>query len=202
MKNLLMVNKVLMATLMLSASANVFAIQKCQDSEGKWHYGDNADQYCTETKVTTLNDRGFVKETLEAPKTAEELAAEELALQEEAKAAEQKRKEQEERDRILSIYEQESDIDRQRDNQLASVDGNIRVHQAYLKQMDAKVLRLEGKSTKAKGKRKEDIDAELLASKERIKEFSAELERLQAQKLNIAEKFAREKKLYREFTEG
>ena len=178
---------------------DALAIKKCKDADGKWHYGDNAQQFCEDAKVTTLTQRGFVKDTMDAPKTEEELAQEAKLLEQEKQEAERERQEQAERDRILSIYEREADIDRQRDNKLASVDGNIRVHKAYLKQMDAKVIRLEEKSSSARGKRKELIDTELVASKERIEEFSTELKRLEAQKVSITEKFAREKELYKKF---
>ena len=186
---------------LLALAPNAHAIKKCKDADGKWHYGDTAEDACATSEVTTLTKRGFVKDTLDAPKTEEELQIEaerELKLQEEL-ALEKER--QDERDRILSIYEREEDIDRQRDNQLASVDGNIRVHKAYLKQMDAKIKRLEGKSATAPAYQKEKIEKELAASKSRVTEFSAELKRLEDQKVSISEKFANEKKLYRELKE-
>ena len=181
---------------------NANAIQKCKDSEGKWHYGDTAEETCANSKVTTLTDRGFVKETLDAPKTEEERQIEadrERRLEEEL--AEQKKK-QDERDRVLSIYEREEDIDRQRDNKLASVEGNIRVHVAYLKQMGAKIKRLEGKAATAPAYNKEKFEKEIAASKSRVVEFTEELERLKQQKVTIAEQFANEKELYREYKKG
>jgi len=122
-----------------------YAIKKCQDANGKWHYGDIAVQECQRTKVTTLNGRGFIENEKEAPKTEQQIQKEksDLALIE-AKAAKLKEIE-DERYRILSIYETEADIDRQRDNQLQSVDGTIAVHKAYLKAMNAKIERLERK---------------------------------------------------------
>lgn len=186
------------AIALMAVAPNVHAIKKCKDAEGKWHYGDNAEEQCETTKVTTLSNRGFVKETLDAPKTEEEKRVEAEMQRKEAEELARLKKEQEERDRILSIYERESDIDRQRDNKLASIDGNIRVHKAYLKQMDSKIKRLEGKSATANGKYKEDLDKEVVASKSRVKEFSTELKRLEQQKVNITKKFANEKKLYRE----
>lgn len=182
-------------------SFSAMAIQKCKDADGKWHYGDFAQDKCNTSKVTTLNDRGFITDTTDAPKTEEEKMVEaEIKRKEEEELAEIKDR-QDERNRILSIYEREEDIDRQRDNQLASVAGNIRVHKAYLKQMDSKIKRLETKSAESKGRHKKAFDAELLASKARVEEFSAELVRLEEQSKTIAEKFAIEKKLYRELTD-
>ena len=152
--------------------------------------------------MTTLTGRGFVKDVEAAPKTEAELKAEAMLKEQKEKEDELARQEKEEKERILSIYEKESDIDRQRDNQLESVDGNIRVHKAYLKQMDTKVSRLEGKSAQSRGKRKELIEDELTASKLRIEEFTAELKRLETQRESIVERFAREKKLYKDIKEG
>ncbi len=190
------------ALVLMLVSPNALAIKKCKDAEGKWHYGDTAEEMCETTKVTTLNDRGFVKETLEAPKTEEEKRVEAEIAAKEAAEAERERKKQEERERILSIYEREEDIDRQRDNKLESIDGNIRVHKAYLKQMDKKITRLEGKATTARGKYKQDLEKEIVASKARVEEFGVELKRLERQKVSITKRFAYEKKLYRELKGG
>ena len=191
--------KVITFFMILLGAGDAFAIQKCQDSQGKWHYGDNAEDICENSEVTTLTERGFVKDKLEAPKTEEEIAVEAALLEKKREEEQRKRIELEERDRVLSIYEEEADIERQRDNKLASVDGNIRVHKAYLKQMDAKLLRLQEKAGVAKGKRKETIEMEILESQSRVKEFSTELKRLEEQKVGISKKFAREKELYKKF---
>jgi len=192
----------LLVTLSVVLSPDAYAIKKCKDSEGKWHYGDTAEEACDTSKVTTLSKRGFVKDTLEAPKTAEEKRIDAEVARKAEEELTRIKKEQEERDRILSIYEREEDIDRQRDNKLASVDGNIRVHKAYLKQMDAKIKRLEIKSTSSVGMQKERFEKELVASKSRIEEFSTELQRLEEQKGEITERFAQEKKLYREYNDN
>ncbi len=185
----------------LLATQHAFAIKKCKDEDGNWHYGDHAEDKCATTKVTTLTDRGFIAETLEAPKTEEEKQAEAEKLQREQEELVRLQKRQEERDRILSIYETEDDIDRQRDNQIESIDSNIKVHEAYLKQMDGKIKRLETKAAAAgPGKIKDDLEQELLRSKGRVEEFSKELESLKIQRAETADKFAEEKRLYRELT--
>ena len=99
-------------------SSPVYAIKKCQDADGRWHYGDVAVAQCNKSKVTTLNDRGFIDAQKDAPKTEEQLQKEKEAQAE--IDAEMARKEaiDKERNRVLSIYETEADIDRQRDNQI------------------------------------------------------------------------------------
>ena len=191
----------LMLITCLFVTQNAFAIKKCKDEDGNWHYGDHAEDKCTTTKVTTLTERGFIAETLEAPKTEEEKQAEAEKLRKEQEELARLQKRQEERDRILSIYETEQDIDRQRDNQIESIDSNIKVHEAYLKQMDGKIKRLETKVAAAgAGKTKDNLEKELIRSKGRVVEFSKELEGLKVQRTKTAEKFAEEKRLYRELT--
>jgi len=62
------------ANLLIAAPAH--AIKKCKDADGKWHYGDIAVRACQQSKITTLNKRGFVKDEKSAPKTDDELKAE------------------------------------------------------------------------------------------------------------------------------
>lgn len=181
-------------------SPNALAIKKCKDQDGNWHYGDFAEEKCRVSKVTTLNDRGFVQDSIDAPKTDEEKKIEAERLKKEQEEAERLAREREEKERILSIYETEADIDRQRDNQLTSVENNIKVHRAYLNQMDSKLERLNNLIKTGKGKKKARAEAELVAATGRVEEYTEELKKLEIQKKAIAEKFAQEKKLYLELT--
>ena len=188
----------IMVLTLLSATP-AYAIKKCKDADGKWHYGDIAVAACKQSKITTLNDRGFIDTERAAPKTAEELKAEEEALAKIEAEEKIKRAEQNERNRILSVYETEADIDRQRDNQLNSVDSNIAVHKSYLKSMDAKVIRLQKQADEANGKtQKEKLLASLEQSKKKIQNSNQELQKLIDQKKQIMDKFATEKEVYRE----
>lgn len=182
-------------------ASNAHAIKKCQDAEGKWHYGDGAAKECDTAKVTELNNRGFVKGEEEAPKTKEQIEAERETVEklEEMRLAQQKEKE--ERERILSVYQSESDIDRQLDNQIYSVDSSITVHQVYLKGMAEKIARLEKQQPDLKGFRKQANLEEIETSKAKIAEFETELKSLENQKKEIQERFAREKELYRALQE-
>ena len=189
--------KIAIVFLLFSLSSPTFAIKKCKDAEGKWHYGDVAVDQCENSKVTTLNERGFITEEKEAPKTEEELAleAEQNALVEQQEK--QRLADEEEKRRVLSIYETESDIDRLRDNQLQSVEGNIEFHKAYLKNMGTRIARSEDKLAETKGATdKQKIATELEQAKSRVAEFEHELASLQQQKIDISDRFAREKELY------
>jgi hypothetical protein len=174
------------------------AIKKCQDSDGNWHYGDIAVAQCNKSKVTTLNDRGFIASEKDAPKTPEQIQKE---ADEKAKAeaeVERIQAEEDERIRILSVYETEADIDRQRDNQIGSVNSNIAVHQAYVKSVSARIQRLEKKGADFTGGRKELNLEQIAEAQARVDESNAELIKLAEHKTVIMKRFAEEKKIYLE----
>lgn len=174
------------------------AIKKCQDSDGNWHYGDIAVDQCNKSKVTTLNSRGFIASEKDAPKTPEQIQKE---ADENAKAeadAERIQAEEDERIRILSVYETEADIDRQRDNQIDSVNSNMAVHKAYVKSVTAKIQRLKKKGADFTGGRKKLNLEQIAEAQARVDESTSELIKLEEQKTSIAQRFAEEKKIYHE----
>lgn len=178
--------------------SSAHAIKKCQDAEGKWHYGDISVAQCSKSKVTTLNDRGFIESEKDAPKTEEQIQQEKQASELADAEAANIRAKQDERNRILSVYETEADIDRQRDNQIDSVASNIAVHRAYLKSVGAKIERLKAKSAGLTKWKKENNLKQITEAEARIQESSTELEKLVKQKVLIMERFDREKKIYLE----
>jgi len=111
------------------------------------------------------------------------------------------RHQQDERNRILSVYQSEADIDRQMDNQMYSVDSNIAVHNVYLKSMTAKVTRLEAKKAATKEKHRSRIQTQIDEASKNIVDKKKELEALIAQKEQIKVRFQREKELYRSLQE-
>lgn len=190
----------LMLTLLLPATSH--AIKKCQDADGKWHYGDTAVDECERSKVTTLNNRGFISSEDEAPKTQEELAAEEASLAKERAEEQRIEEEKAERERLLSIYQTEADIDRQLDNQIYSVDSSIAVHKVYLKGMQEKVDRLKIKKSSQKGSPAERTQGEIDQALTKIKASEEELKQLDEQKKAIQARFAREKELFLSIKQG
>jgi len=178
--------------------SSAHAIKKCQDAEGKWHYGDIAVAQCEKSKVTTLDKRGFIASEKDAPKTEEQLQKEKEASAELEAELARKQAEDNEKSRILNIYETVADIDRQRDNQINSVASNIAVHKAYLKSLTAKIERLKVNGAELSGFRKKRNVEEITDAEARIKDSSIELEKLIKQKGAIIERFDREKKIYRE----
>lgn len=111
---------------------NVFAIAKCQDATGKWHYGTSVSSKCAQSEITKLNDRGVVKDKLAAPKTEQELAAEKASKEEAEKTRLVEQEERDQKNRILSVYEVEGDIERARQNNLRSINQQVVLHNAYV----------------------------------------------------------------------
>jgi len=189
--------KAMTCVALFTASHTSHAVQKCQDADGKWHYGDIAVIECENSKITTLDDRGFIEDEVARPKTDEELAEEAKAALDAEKEAERLREIEKNKQRILSIYETEADIDRHRDNQLDSVNGNIAVHKAFLKSQEERIKRAEQKKAVTKhlsAKKRLSEDIELV--KGRIQTYQSALEKLLVQKEQIVERFTREKALY------
>lgn len=173
------------------------AVQKCQDADGKWHYGDIAVAACENSKITTLDERGFIEDELAPPKTEEELASEARAATQAEEEAERMRLEEENKLRILSIYETEADIDRHRDNQLDSVNGNIAVHKAFLKSQEARIKRNQAKIEITKHlAAKKRLTQDIEDVKGRMQTYQSALEKLLDQKEQIVKKFDSEKALY------
>ena len=190
---------VLLSLPFLLLSGPAHAIKKCKDAEGKWHYGDIAVEQCKESKITTLNDRGFIKDQDEAPLTAEQRALEAKDQAEAQKQLDQKNKVEQERQRVINVYESEVDIDRQRDNQLDSVQSSIAVHEDYLKSMDIRVAHYDRQLAKARVQKSIDqINGRRNTALQAIKDSKQEIAALERQKKEIVSKFDREKKVYRE----
>ena len=189
----------MLAGLGAMASTNAWAIKKCQDSEGKWHYGDFAVQECNQSKITTLDERGIVKEEREAPLTDEEKEAQADALRLENERIAKEEAEREERNRILSIYETEADIERQRDNQLYSVQSNLDVTKAYIKSLKDRQARNKVRTAAITNTvLKQKAEADDLELKDKIVSAEKQVLDLTQQKKSVEEKFERELELYRE----
>jgi len=198
MKNNCLIFTTLLSVIVLIPQS-AMAITKCKDADGKWHYGDVAVSQCEDSKVTKLNERGFVTDEIPAAKSLEEQQAEAARLAE--KQAEEDRliHENNEKLRVLSIYESEDDIDRLRDNQLSSIQSNIAVHEAYLKSMKNRVEDYKVKQeTLTSNVVKQTYQDKIDEAESRIDSSAQELENLNKQKEQVVEKFLQEKALYHE----
>lgn len=121
-------------------------IKKCQDTAGKWHYGDNADAACAKSKVTEINQEGIKKKEVAAPLTEQELKERELRKDE----IEREKKQVEEQKRrdglLLATYGHEDDIGYTRDRKLAQLESSIKASEETLKSLRALLTRLEAQA--------------------------------------------------------
>lgn len=179
------------------ANSSFAGMKKCKDAEGKWHYGDTAVKSCENSKITTLTKRGFIDAEQSPPKTHQQLLEEGLAAEKLAKEQAEEKANIDEKRRILSIYETEADIDRQRDNKLNSVNSNIDVHDAYVKGMEARIARYETKLSQLKtAPAKSEMLRKIEQAKLRVADSVIEREELITQRNEITLRFVKEKELY------
>jgi predicted nucleic acid-binding Zn-ribbon protein len=98
---------------------------------------------------------------------------------------------------VLGIYETEADIDRQRENQLDSVQRNMDVYIAYLRGMNKRISRNETKLQELKSKpAKDKLSKEIASAKLRVKDSRDQLGKMIVQKEQIIAKFKKEKEIY------
>lgn len=122
------IQSVLGLALLLAATTAAAEMYKWVDKDGITHYGDRVPPEYAKQQREVLNTQGETVKILEHEKTPEERA-------EDARKAEIQRQEEEQakRDRILlDTYGTEADLQRARDDQLANLDGNIRISQIAL----------------------------------------------------------------------
>ncbi len=121
-------------------------IKKCQDTAGRWHYGDSADEQCARSKVIELDTRGIQRKEIAAPLTDAELKAREQNRERD----EQERKlseEQQRRDQLLlATYAIEDDIILARDRKIGDIEAQIRASQETLKSLSSSLARLQAQA--------------------------------------------------------
>lgn len=174
---------ILICTLILGVAASAAngagttKIKKCQDDQGKWHYGDSAAAECAHSKITVMSKEGVTKKEIAAPPTEAELKARQTqeAEVEEAnrRAEEQKKKDQ----LLLSTYAVEDDIVFVRDRKLAQVESQIKALNGTLESLNKVLARLEKQAAdEQKGGQLSDETAKHLEStKHQIANREAEI---------------------------
>lgn len=184
--------------LILPVSAQT--IKKCQDADGKWHYGDHAAMECEQSaRVTEIDEEGDMVSETDAPPTQEELdaklRAEEQMVEQEEAAAVQARMDQ----RLLVTYESADRILQTRDALLAAIDSAIDADQILRQRLIGELGKLE--STK------DGETGELLATPEeldslrqQIADFDASVRDRRAKRKIAEDKYDLEHKRFQELT--
>ncbi len=187
-------------TVLFFSISNAFAIAKCQDAEGKWHYGDMAAAACDDVKITILNDKGRKIDEVDVPMTDEELRAkkaEEERLELERKQIE---KREMEKKRILAIYPNEESVIRSRDEKLKGMDRIIGLQGDLLGTMRLELKRLEAKDPPAGKKQQEKLQSRVIELRGNIQDYNLAINKLRREREQAAEKFKEILIEYRELT--
>ncbi len=112
-------------------------ITKCQDAEGKWHYGNYASEACGNAPITEMRESGVTLEVRESPPTVEELQARKAAEQA-AREAEIKREEKRRIDQaLMEKYPSEDVILTLRDQRLVELEKQIAFNRTQLEKLNA-----------------------------------------------------------------
>ena len=163
--------------LVLPVSAQDTTIKKCQDAEGKWHYGDHAAFECEQSaRVTEIDEEGQMVGEIEAPPTQEELdaklrAEQQMSEQEEAEAV-QARLDQ----RLLITYDNPDRILQTRDALLAALDSAIEADRILRDRLRDELKELKASGDEADAARVESINRQIVAFDESISERLAKRE--------------------------
>lgn len=170
---------------------------KWVDKDGVTRYGDRIPPEYAKQEREVLNKQGQTVKVLEQEKTAAELA--EQARQEELKKQEA---EQARRDRmLLDLYGSEADIRKTRDEQLANLDGSIRITEMALantrKDLDVRKQR-EAELTQKKQPVPPDLERQIRELSARVESDQKALAARQAQREAIAARFERDILKWRE----
>lgn len=190
----------ILAFALLVNSGTVYAISKCQDADGKWHYGDNAASACGDTRITIIDETGRKIEEIDEPLTLEVINAQKA--EEKRKKLEQKQqaKRELEKKRILAIYPSEDSVIRARDDRLKGMDKNIRLQEELLDSMRYDRKALETRAAKAKGEEKKKLEARIKNQQENIDDYYKAITQLRREREQTAEKYEEILEEFRELT--
>lgn len=187
------------ALILASPVAAQTKIQKCQDAEGRWHYGEHAAAECARDKaITTIDDRGRKLKEQGPPPTVEELKLrkeeEDRKKEAERQAAVQRAADQ----KLLHSYDSEEALAQARDSQLNALDAQLVGNRKLLESRYAQRAKLVQQLVALQGKDAESALKQLEAIKAEIAEFEAATASREKDRTRIVERFETELARYRE----
>lgn len=176
-------------------------IKKCQDAQGKWHYGDTAGEECARSKVIELDTRGIKRQEIAAPLTEAELKAREENRAEEERqrklAADQKRRD----DQLLATYALEDDIMLSRDRKLSDLETQIRSGQETLNSLRKSLERIQAQAADEQrgGKQVSPQTAKTIANNEaQIAKHEAHIQNMKKEQEAVRAQFQTDLERFRE----
>lgn len=187
-----------LALLLFCLAAPVKAeMYKWVDENGVTHYGDRVPPKYAKQQREVLNTQGDTVEILEHEKTAAEIAEDEREA-----TLERQEEEQAKRDRILlDMYISEQDMMNARDQQLASVDGSIRIREISMQstEKDLKSRQARAADLAKQGKPvPPDLERQINSLETQMANHQKALAARQQERQAVVERFERDLKRYRE----
>lgn len=121
-------------------------IKKCQDAQGRWHYGDEAADACAQSKVIELDTRGIKRGVIDAPLTEAELKARAAGFEEAEKAKKLAEQQKRRDDQLLATYAVEDDLILSRDRKLADIDTQVKSSESTLASLQKSLDRIRAQA--------------------------------------------------------
>ncbi len=137
-------------------STQAVAVQKCQDSTGKWYYGDEAAQACGQSEIKVINDAGVEVGTIEEPPTKEALEAKRAAEKKVRMAAAKKEQLRVLQARLLATYESENAILKARDTKLAGIEKQLEANNNFLRRFSKQEKELQSELARVASQKDKD----------------------------------------------
>ena len=134
----------LMLSLPALAAEKESKIFKCQDAQGRTHYGSTAASECARSKVIEMSDQGTARREIAAPPTEAELK------DREARRGDEERQKQDSDDRarkdkiLLSTYPSVEELEQFRTRKLTEMENAIQASETTLQSLRRSLERLEG----------------------------------------------------------
>ncbi|MEK6771330.1 MAG: DUF4124 domain-containing protein [Pseudomonadota bacterium] len=140
----------LMLSLPALAAEKEPKIFKCQDAQGRTHYGSTAASECARSKVIEMSDQGTARREIAAPPTEAELK------DREARRGDEERQKQDSDDRarkdkiLLATYPNVEELEQFRTRKLTEMENAIQASETTLQSLRRSLERLEGEVAEEK----------------------------------------------------
>lgn len=128
MRHSIALHSLCVVAMLFGAGAAQAEMFKWVDEKGVAHYGDRIPPQYAKQQREVVNSRGDTIKVMQHEKTAAELAEDARQLELQRLEKEQARQDS----FLLGTYQNETDLQKSRDEQLANLDGNIRISQIAL----------------------------------------------------------------------
>lgn len=182
---------ILIASLAWGA-AQAQTITKCQDKNGKWHYGDYASQACAkDSTITKMDERGMTVQKLSAPPTEKELEERKAEAQKQQEEAAERAKQEAEDQRLLKTYDSAQSIIEARDERVDAMDRKLESQQLFRQDLVDEKNQL---------KDDEQNHKHIQMLNRHIEQYDKAIETIQSERQATIEDYDEQLKRYRELT--